>query len=188
MENWTAKGTRERTREEEGEKRKQESVEEPYFARSSAGVQILNRILDECISLTRLRPVSSRRARGWRKRRRQRGVAAMAWDEVRGRGVVLNAIINLCLAPRQWAGWRKRKEGFKLRPTYAARIFSNGSRPKSGLIRQENGFREHSARGARSGLIPALIPRRPRYLREKSVKWPSFSRLGDNSVSSQRKT
>lgn len=86
MENWTAEGTRERTREEEGEKRKQESVEEPYFARSSAGVQILNRILDECISLTRLRPVSSRRARGWRKRRRQRGVAAMPWDEVRGWG------------------------------------------------------------------------------------------------------
>lgn len=40
-------------------KRKQEPVEEPYFARSSAGVQILNRILDECISLTRLRPVST---------------------------------------------------------------------------------------------------------------------------------
>lgn len=59
--------TRERKREGEGEKRKQESVEEPYFARSSAGVQILNRILDECISLTRLRPVSTRRARGWAK-------------------------------------------------------------------------------------------------------------------------
>lgn len=176
-----------RTREEGrgGEKRKQESVEEPYFARSSAGVQILNRILDECISLTRLRPVSTRRARGWRKRRRQRGVATTTREE---EGVGLNVIINLCLAPRQWAGWRKRKEGFKLRPTYAVRIFSNGSRPKSGLIRQENGFREHSARGVRLGLIPALILRRPRYLREKSVKWPSFSRLGDSSASSQRKT
>lgn len=75
MENWTAEGTGERKRKGVGEKRKQESVEEPYFARSSAGVQILNRILDECISLTRLRPVSTRRARGWRKRRRQRGVA-----------------------------------------------------------------------------------------------------------------
>jgi len=52
--------TKERKRKREGEKRKQESVEEPYFARSSAGVQILNRILDECISLTRLRPVSTR--------------------------------------------------------------------------------------------------------------------------------
>lgn len=57
------KGEREiervRGRAREREKRKQEPVEEPYFARSSAGVQILNRILDECISLTRLRPVST---------------------------------------------------------------------------------------------------------------------------------
>lgn len=60
MENWTAVGARERGRKGERKKRKQESVEEPYFARSSAGVQILNRILDECISLTRLRPVSAR--------------------------------------------------------------------------------------------------------------------------------
>lgn len=62
MENWTAGGLREseKGREREREKRKQESVEEPYFARLSAGVQILNRILDECISLTRLRPVSTR--------------------------------------------------------------------------------------------------------------------------------
>lgn len=51
-------------------------MEEPYFARSSAGVQILNRILDECISLTRLRPVSSggpeagggRDSEGWLRR------------------------------------------------------------------------------------------------------------------------
>jgi len=141
----------ERKRKGEGEKRKQESVEEPYFARSSAGVQILNRILDECISLTRLRPVSTRKARGWRKRRRQRGAATTARGEEEGEGRFLNAIINLCLAPRQWAGWRKRKEGFKLRPTYAARIFSNGSHPKSGLIRQENGFREHSARRSTVG-------------------------------------
>jgi len=50
---------------------------EPYFARSSAGVQILNRILDECISLTRLRPVSTegpeaggeRDSEGWLRRR-----------------------------------------------------------------------------------------------------------------------
>jgi len=74
---------RDRKRKRKGEKRKQESMEEPYFARSSAGVQILNRILDECISLTRLRPVSTRRARGWRKRRRQRGVATTARDEKR---------------------------------------------------------------------------------------------------------
>lgn len=45
---------------ERGERKGNRSrVEEPYFARSSAGVQILNRILDECISLTRLRPVST---------------------------------------------------------------------------------------------------------------------------------
>lgn len=75
---------RERAREGKGEggKRKREpGVEEPYFVRSSAGVQILNRILDECISLTRLRPVrysesprlaEERRrqsARGWLRRR-----------------------------------------------------------------------------------------------------------------------
>lgn len=59
MENWTAEGKGERRGKGEGKKRKQESVEEPYFARSSTGVQILNRILDECISLTRLRPVST---------------------------------------------------------------------------------------------------------------------------------
>lgn len=144
---------RERRGKGEGKKRKQESVEEPYFARSSTGVQILNRILDECISLTRLRPVSTwesprlveeeATARGGLRRRGAR----------REEGRFLNAIINLCLAPRQWAGWRKRKEGFKLRPTYAARIFSNGSRPKSGLIRQENGFREHSARRAEHGRV-----------------------------------
>lgn len=154
------------------EKRKQELVEEPYFARSSAGVQILNRILDECISLTRLRPVSTEgpEAGG--------GRGSEGWLRRRGERVGLNAIINLCLALRQWAGWRKRKEGFKLRPTYAARILSNGSRPKSGLIRQENGFREHSANEeeVQSGLIPALIfLRRLRYLREKSTKWLSFS-------------
>lgn len=67
-------------------------------------------------------------------------------DEKREKGVGFNAIINLCLALRQWVEWRKQKEGFKPRPSYAARILSNGSRPKSGLIRQENGFREHSAR------------------------------------------
>lgn len=72
----------------------------------------------------------------------------------RKRRVGLNVIINLCLALRQWAGWRKRKEGFKLRPTYAARILSNGSCPKSGLIRQENGFREHSARAQSDSIFP----------------------------------
>lgn len=58
--------TNERKRKGKGEKRKQETLEEPYFARSSAGVQILNRILDECISLTRLRPVSTECAAGRR--------------------------------------------------------------------------------------------------------------------------
>ncbi|KAG7208210.1 hypothetical protein KM043_016557 [Ampulex compressa] len=57
----------------------------------------------------------------------------------------LNAIINLCLALRQWVGRRDRKEGFKPRPTYATVILSNGSYPKHGLIHRENGFREHLA-------------------------------------------
>lgn len=91
MENWrsgeTAAGStgeRKRKGEGEGEKRKQESVEEPYFARSSAGVQILNRILDECISLTRLRPVGTRRARGLAKEQATaRGVATTARGEER---------------------------------------------------------------------------------------------------------
>lgn len=70
-----------------------------------------------------------------------------SYDDEKGEeGLGFNAIINLCLALRQWVEWRKQKEGFKPRPSYAARILSNGSRPKSGLIRQENGFREHSAR------------------------------------------
>jgi len=148
-------------------------VEEPYFARSSAGVQILNRILDECISLTRLRPVSTEGLEAGGETRQRGVVTTTRWWE--GWWVGLNAIINLCLALRQWAGWRKRKEGFKLRPTYAARILSNGSRPKSGLIRQENGFpRTFGERGVEPSLIPALILRRLQYLREKSTKWPSF--------------
>lgn len=68
----------ERERKGKGEKRKQETLGEPYFARSSTGVQILNRILDECISLTRLRPVSTeccwkrkKRSEGWELRRRE---------------------------------------------------------------------------------------------------------------------
>lgn len=142
-------------------------MEEPYFARSSAGVQILNRILDECISLTRLRPVST----GLRLLEEEE-TTKDSYDEEERERVGLNAIINLCLALRQWAGWRKRKEGFKLRPTYATRILSNGSRPKSGLIRQENGFREHSARVPPPDSIPALILRRSQYLSETSERFP----------------
>lgn len=109
------------------------------------GVQILNRILDECISLTRLRPVTTkdRRTGTWGaggrggRRRTNGGV-----DEEKRERVCLNAIINLCLAVRQWAGRRERKEGFKPRPTYATGILSNGSCPKTRLIRQGNGFCE----------------------------------------------
>lgn len=97
------------------------------------GVQILNRILDECISLTRLRPVT-------KDRRGEGGDGGV--DEEKRERVCLNAIINLCLALWQWAGRRERKEGFKPRPTYATGILSNGSCPKTRLIRQENGFCE----------------------------------------------
>lgn len=91
--------TNERKRKGKGEKRKLETLEEPYFARSSAGVQILNRILDECISLTRLRPVSTKCC--WKRRKQRRVVATTTRGGRRGEGVDFNAIINLCLALRQ---------------------------------------------------------------------------------------
>lgn len=79
-------------------------MEEPYFARSSAGVQILNRILDECISLTRLRPVSTSEsprlaeeeatARGWATARRLKGCGGGVGSERDNKSVLSSATMG----------------------------------------------------------------------------------------------
>lgn len=141
-------------------------MEEPYFARSSVGVQILNRILDECISLTRLRPVSTKCC--W-KRRKQRRVVATTTGGGRGAGEAgLNAIINLCLALRQWVEWRKQKEGFKPRVLLTPRGYTlKWIAPEERI--NPSGKRISRTFDTNSGFDSRVHTSQTRYLCEKSA-------------------